>query len=286
MHKRSAQIIKLTAAIALAILAVCFLLLVSAHAFNGPSTNAGTGAGAIGVSGVNNVSFGTTTPNPNAKVLIVASSTADTGNYAFKVLDSSQNTLFVIRNDDSIAIATTSFGGGALTIQGNILSSGNFNGTVQANNISAVGQFGANSGGGTFSFPGNVGIGITNPGQMLNLNGTNPMAEYSNGASVMGYVGGTGAVGGYSNIASAGDMVARSDTGNFIVTARNAVGNILFASGGSDTEKMRITNSGNVGIGTTNPGYKLDINGQTRFMGSDGECVFRHQHFRCESACA
>ena len=43
-----------------------------------------------------------------------------------------------------------------------------------------------------------------------------------------------------------------------------SVGAMSFGTGGT-TEKMRITSAGNVGIGTTNPGYKLDVSGNGRF---------------------
>jgi hypothetical protein len=39
-------------------------------------------------------------------------------------------------------------------------------------------------------------------------------------------------------------------------------------SGASASEKLRITNAGNVGIGTTNPSYLLDVNGAGRYVGS------------------
>jgi hypothetical protein len=39
-------------------------------------------------------------------------------------------------------------------------------------------------------------------------------------------------------------------------------GGMIFKPG--NTERMRILNSGNVGIGTNNPAYKLDVNGNIR----------------------
>ena len=41
------------------------------------------------------------------------------------------------------------------------------------------------------------------------------------------------------------------------------VGTYDLAMSTANTEKMRITSGGNVGIGTNNPGYKLDVNGDT-----------------------
>lgn len=42
---------------------------------------------------------------------------------------------------------------------------------------------------------------------------------------------------------------------------------ILFRTTASHTERMRIANNGNVGIGTTNPGFKLEIRGASPLLG-------------------
>ena len=77
-----------------------------------------------------------------------------------------------------------------------------------------------------------------------------------------------------------GSQFAASNT-NGITLSDNAVGGFLsygFNSGrtnaaghnfynGISTELMRITSSGNVGIGTTSPNYKLDVNGTFRSQG-------------------
>jgi hypothetical protein len=114
----------------------------------------------------------------------------------------------------------------------NIIAS-SFLGTINASNISS-GQFGANTGGGNYSFMGNVGIGTTAPGQKLDV------------------------VGGY----------IRSDTGFCIgtscITSWPTGGGYWAASGAN----IYNTNTGNVGIGTTTPAEKLHVIGNAIISGT------------------
>lgn len=81
---------------------------------------------------------------------------------------------------------------------------------------------------------GNVGIGTSSPDALLSVN---TVASF-----------GAGAVGAPS-IAAKGDL----DTGVWFPAANN------FAVSTGATERLRIDNAGNVGIGTTSPGNKLDV---------------------------
>ena len=99
-----------------------------------------------------------------------------------------------------------------------------------------------------------VGIGITNPSQKLSVQG-NILAD---GTSTSHWVASSkaGVTTSYlitdasgSNIQVDGDWPIRFTT--------------------NSTEKLRVTGSGNVGIGTTNPQTKLEINGVLRFTGGN-----------------
>jgi hypothetical protein len=109
---------------------------------------------------------------------------------------------------------------------------------------------------------GNVGIGTTSPGAKLEINGTamiNPTLTAGNNGglwfgknnTVQGYIGG----GDY-----AVNAINDTDFGISAATDGDLVFGTTTSSGGTDHERMRITSIGNVGIGTTSPVTKLDIN--------------------------
>lgn len=120
---------------------------------------------------------------------------------------------------------------------------------------------------------GNVGIGTNNPvplvstvnsesvNRILRIDGT-----YSN------------SVGGVEICCRNGEMggMYATNGGLWVNVAGNSWGgnnNIIFATNQNNngylpTEKMRITSIGNVGIGTTVPSQKLDVNGTIRVTGN------------------
>jgi hypothetical protein len=112
---------------------------------------------------------------------------------------------------------------------------------------------------------GNVGIGETSPGTLLDIKGVaganNRITFNTTDAGINGNV--------------LGGFVAENQTdsvGQITVRRESAVddGYIVFetqATGGGLAERMRINSSGNVGIGTSSPSQKLDVNGTSRVAG-------------------
>ena len=118
---------------------------------------------------------------------------------------------------------------------------------------------------------GNIGVGTESPttrlhvatstpadGILLSANANPVSVEVSNTAGSLNLAMANSATE-YSNAASAGDAVVRANTASLLLTARNGAGSVRFATGAADTEKMRLTNGGNLGVGTTAPAQALQL---------------------------
>jgi hypothetical protein len=100
---------------------------------------------------------------------------------------------------------------------------------------------------------GNVGIGTTNPITFFHLNApasTNCTIYFGVNGTMNGYFGQTASAGSLSSTAAVGDVILRSQT------------NLLFTAGG-DTERMKISSAGQVGIGNVSSGWTLAVNSTT-----------------------
>ena len=111
---------------------------------------------------------------------------------------------------------------------------------------------------------GSVGIGTTGPGAKLDIsapNTTNPLT--------------LNVVSGGADSNRALNFNVNGTTYGKILVPGGADAALAFWTGGgaSNAERMRITMAGNVGIGLTNPSYKLDVSGSihgTSYYSSDG----------------
>ena len=103
----------------------------------------------------------------------------------------------------------------------------------------------------------NVGIGTSTPAQQFHVNNTS-------GDAISLITGGTGFSGnlfingGRSNLTGALRITSFSGGNAEITNASNS--NLLL--GTNNAERMRIDASGNVGLGTSSPGYRLEVNGR------------------------
>ncbi len=129
---------------------------------------------------------------------------------------------------------------------------------------------------------GNVGIGTTSPNAKLDVNGSIYLignirnAWGDNLFNVAQYPDNTSTSPGYY-------MGFQTDANNriFYISNKNEDGSatdpnggIIFRTGGTPTNRMLISYTGNVGIGTTSPGYKLQVNsGGIAYLAAQGNAL-------------
>jgi hypothetical protein len=124
---------------------------------------------------------------------------------------------------------------------------------------------------------GNVGIGTTSPGAQFTIQGTGPGSGLQDGQVQIRTT--TAANPSAIGFINSGNTPSFNDLAwiRAIITAGNARGSLSFVtrdSDGSNTgvaERMRITNGGSVGIGTSSPSYQLHVNGTFYAAGSSCE---------------
>ena len=148
---------------------------------------------------------------------------------------------------------------------------------LSSENLSAVnlssGYFGSNTGGGIYSFPGNVGIGTAGPGSKLHIYGgaantelrinndggyTPKLSFYENAERANIYVEPT-----------AEDLYFQVKNSGASMTDRLKIarlGAFTFFDDDGTTQRVTIDTTGNIGIGTAGPAAKLDVAGASSLM--------------------
>jgi len=205
----------------------------------------------------------------------------------FNTLDNGTEKLgmFIARSSGNVGIGTVSPGSYKLYVNGNTNIAGNLNvtgtstaaafvgpvvGTINATNVSA-GQFGVTTGGGNFTFPGNLGIGTTVAGSKLHVLGITQITDGVASADTASY--GTFGVTRPASTAAL-SYIAMTRAGQAVrAMGIDSSNNWIFGAPTSGSQAintvwMSINGSGNVGIGTAPAAYKLKVGGDVAITGT------------------
>jgi hypothetical protein len=193
------------------------------------------------------------------------------GNVGIGTTSPTVNKLQVEGSTDGLGIAIKNTGTGGRTY--GIQSTGGTSGYGQGKLAFVDESVGARM---VIDSSGNVGIGTTDPDAKLSLyHATDDVSINVNTGTGGSYPKKTGISFGATSTSLGGDSEFKGGAG---IQAINTASNnnptdLAFwtTSGGSPAERMRIDSSGNVGIGTTDPGEKLDVVGTIRSTGNEGK---------------
>jgi hypothetical protein len=236
----------------------------------GASGDPFTVGGAFVASGTFAANGGATLGDASGDALTINSSAVSIPNG----LNFDSNTLVIDATNNRVGVGT---GAPAALLETNVASGNNefrqsVGGTTRGQFISsATDQVIVNGGTGSQQFwtggsermrissTGNVGIGTNAPGAKLDVIGSGQFRVDANGTSTPLQI---------ANDATSGTVVAKIafQNGGSVKASINAAvynNDFLTFNTGSDTERMRIDSSGNVGIGTSSPSYQLDVQGST-----------------------
>jgi hypothetical protein len=222
----------------------------------------------VGLSTVVPDIIGDTTPQLGGNLDLNGNDVTGTGD--FNVTGVITATSFVGNITGSVTGDATGLSGSPSITVTDITASGNVSiaGTItyeDVTNVDSVGLITARSG--IHVTGGSVGIGTDNPGTKLDVRG----GDWANGDIVVGEKDNAGRI----KFARGADG---SDSGSigFAAADSNSVLSMNVASGDgtltfqtNSTERVRITSGGLVGIGTNNPGERLDVDGSIRLRASN-----------------
>ena len=183
-----------------------------------------------------------------------------------------------IKGDGNVGIGTTS-PNEKLTVAGNIhaYAPSGINAGLFASTAAGATSIAIRSSGVTFFNAGNVGIGTNSPSQKLHVAGKGLFTDFVrfNGVTAPDFPVDIDAVdGGKSLRSTRGTSVFRIDQGNDGPGYIGMQSADDFSIQTNNTSKIYITSAGNVGIGTTSPAYKLDINGDFRVKDGSSAIAF------------